>query len=658
MKKSPFQITAYLSLLSSLFLSITLASCLQLGKERGSEDSRDTDKDSKSTYQKRIPNGTNFQGVQVCPPNWWIGMADPHLEIMLYDEGIKGSQVVLNYPGVRLLEVIEVENPNYLFIRLHIEASAIPGIIALELTQNETLKTFDFPLYSRPDHHPLSKEGLHPNDVIYLIMPDRFANGDPYNDSVEGMTQTGIDRQKMYHRHGGDLQGIMNHLDYLEELGVTAIWINPVQENDQPYDSYHGYAITDHYKIDRRLGSNNLYQELVKSCQERGIKVVMDIIHNHVGDEHFTIKDIPTSDWIHQHDTFWRTTYRDQTLMDPYASEYDKLQMTDGWFDNHMPDLDQTNPRVAQFLTQSNIWWVEYSGINAYRIDTYAYPDGKYMAQWGKAMQSEYPHLTMFAETWVHGSPNQAYFTQNNHMRNSFNTYMPAVTDFQLYYAINESLMKPQGWTEGVARLYTTLSHDFLYENPYRNVTFLDNHDLDRFLSVVGEDISKFKLGLNWLFTLRGIPMLYYGTEILMKNFANPDGLVRQDFQGGWQEDKVSKFEATGRSKEEQEAFLYIAQLINMRKKIPALGNGKMTQYVPKNGVYTYFRYDDKDTIMVVANTGSKESKIPIGTMEQFIFKKHKGLDLQSGQVTENINQIILKPLEGKILKISNGAFE
>lgn len=633
------------------FVFLLLNSCKDNGvTEEKPSTQRFPEGVTKASYKVRQADGSNFQGTRIEPPNWWIDMAEPTLEIMIYDQDIQGSKVSFSYPGVSLIETFEVENPNYLFIKLNISSSSKPGTLQITLTKDQNVRTYPYDLLARPQHHELAYEGLDANDIIYLLMPDRFANGDPDNDEIEGMQQMGTDRSLMFFRHGGDLQGILDHLDYLTDLGITALWINPVQENNQPYESYHGYAITDHYKIDRRFGDNELYKTLVDSCHSRGIKVVMDIIHNHVGDQHFFINDLPDYDWIHQHDTFWKTTYRDQVLMDPYASDYDKKQMSNGWFDNHMPDLNQQHPRLATYLTQNNLWWVEFSGLNAYRIDTYAYPDQEYMADWGKSMQTHFPHLTLFAETWVHGSPNQAWFTANNQMRRNGDSHMPAVTDFQLYYAINEALSEEQGWTEGIARMYTTLSHDFLYEDPYRNVTFLDNHDLDRFLSRVGENKEKFNTGLNWLLTLRGVPMIYYGTEILMKNFSNPDGLVREDFPGGWSDDPISKFTQGGRSESEQEAYDHTRKLITLRKQYQALGTGKFTQYVPHDGSYIYFRYDNQDTIMVIANTHDRQTQLHTHRFEQFIDTNTTFVNLLEDREISLSDAMKLGPYESKII--------
>lgn len=608
---------------------------------------------SKAEYKIRYADGAEFQGHRIDPPFWWVGMPSNTLEIMIYDQDIQGAAVQINYPGVTITNVYEVENPNYLFVEVAISHTANASTFDIQLIKEEDVRIYPYELKSRTNH-PEAFKGLTGADVMYLIMPDRFANGDPNNDSIEGMLQTGIDRSKMYFRHGGDLQGIIDRLDYLVDLGITAIWLNPVQENNQPYESYHGYAITDHYKIDRRFGNNELFKILVEQCHEKGIKVIMDIIHNHVGDQHFFIKDLPDFDWIHQPDSFIKTTYRDQVLMDPYASEYDRTQMSDGWFDNHMPDLNQRHPRLAKYLTQNNIWWVEYTGINGYRIDTYAYPDQDFMATWGRDLLYHYPDITLFAETWVHGSPNQAWFTMNNNMRKEHNTHMPAVTDFQLYYAICEALNTPQGWMEGVSRLYSTLAHDFLYEDPYRNVTFLDNHDIDRFLSKIGEHPEKFKTGLNWLFTLRGIPMIYYGTEIGMKNHAHPDGLVREDFQGGWPEDSLNKFMPSGRDETEQMTFEYLQKLTRLRKTHRSLHSGKLTQFIPEQGIFTFFRHSDIDTIMVIANTNDHIDTLETKRFKEFLTDKKQLKDIMTGENLVTASPIILQPYESRILLTLN----
>lgn len=596
----------------------------------------------KPNYGIITATGENFQTARVEPPHWWTDMTDRELEILLYDKNIGQKKVKIDYPGVRLKKVTRVENPNYLFVKIDVGRGAKAGKFQIELSDKNGSKNYPYELKNRSTD-PQRNQGLASSDFIYLIMPDRFANGNYDNDSYADMNQVGINRDKMFFRHGGDLRGIIEKLDYIESLGVTALWLNPVLENDEKFESYHGYAITDFYNIDKRFGSNEEYKMLVEECHARGIKVIMDIIHNHVGDQHWLIKDLPAEDWLHQYEEFTRTTYRAPTLMDPYASEHDKNLMTDGWFDHHMPDLNQQNPQLARYLTQSNIWWMEESGQDAYRVDTYAYPDQEFMSDWGKKMRAEYGENVFYGETWVHGPAVQAQFTEDNNIRKDYNSNMPAVTDFQLYYAINEALTKPQGWTEGAARIYYTLAQDFLYEDPYRNVTFLDNHDLSRFYSVIGEDIRKFKSGVAFLLTTRGTPMMYYGTEILMKNFTDPDGKVREDFPGGWKEDKVDKFTGGGRDSLENAAFEYIKTLANYRKNTPALQTGKMTQFVPVDGVYTYFRYDRDKTIMVVMNTADQPKSVDLTPYAEHLSGFTGMKDVLTGKQISNLKTVDLQ---------------
>ncbi|MCB0641605.1 MAG: glycoside hydrolase family 13 protein, partial [Phaeodactylibacter sp.] len=592
--------------------------------------------------------------ARVEPPCWWVGMAHPTVELLIYDKDIRDFEPSLQHPGVQILEVTRLQNPNYQFILLEVSPGAQVGTFEIFFKKaGVPERTINYELKAR-HFSPDTRQGLTSADFIYLLMPDRFANGDPSNDSFADMNQVGINRDKMYFRHGGDLKGIQDRLDYFVELGATALWLNPVLENDEHYESYHGYAVTDHYQIDKRFGSNEAYVAFVEACHAKGLKVVMDIIHNHVGDQHWFIQDLPDEDWIHQFDNYLQTTYRAPTLMDPYASRDDRKRMSDGWFDRHMPDLNQQHPQLANYLIQNNIWWVEYTGQDAYRIDTYAYPDQAFMADWGKRMQREYSDFNFFGETWVHGMGVQSQFTQNNELRKDYNSYLPGITDFQVYYAINDALNVPQGWTEGVARLYFTLAQDFLYEDPYRNVIFLDNHDLSRFYSVIGEDVRKFKSGITMLLTLRGIPMLYYGTEIGMKNFTDPDGKVRGDFPGGWTADPVNKFKATGRSAAENEVWNYVSTLATYRKETPALQNGRLTQFVPEDGFYAYFRYDAEKTVMVVMNLHPEARSLKTDRFQEFLAGYTHAVDIPTGRSYTALSTLNLAPYEALVLELKH----
>jgi len=566
-----------------------------------------------------VEKASNFQDKNsdlhsAEPPHWWVGMPNGNLEILIHKENIGGNDFELKKSGdgVSLTNTTRLSNPNYLILNLEIGKNAQPQTLRFTSKGHAGKFSFDYELKARQE----AERGLNGKDLIYLITPDRFANGDESNDSVEGMTQTGVNRDEHYERHGGDIQGIIDHLDFIQELGNTALWPNPLLENDQPHESYHGYAITDHYRIDPRFGTNELFQTLMDSLKARDMKMVMDVIYNHIGNEHHLYKDIPDSNWFHFHDGFNKTNYRAPALMDPYASDYDRDKMSDGWFDKHMPDLNQKNEHVAAYLIQQTIWWVEEFGIEALRIDTYAYPDQAFMRTWGKAMKNAFPDLFLFAETWVHGIPVQAWFLGD--ALGPEPNYLDGLTDFQLHYAVNDGMNNGQGWTSGIAKVYYTLAKDYVYDHPEKMVTFLDNHDLARFNGVVGKDFDKFKMGIGMLMTMRGIPSLYYGTEVLMSE-TDGHGKIREDFMGGWATDSLNKFTADGRTDLENEAFDYIAQLADLRQKNEALHSGKTTQYVPVDGLYVYFRYTDDQTFMVVVNTSDKEVNSKSDKYAQFL---------------------------------------
>jgi glycosidase len=552
----------------------------------------------------------DFYGVY--PTHWWTGMKNNKLQLMLVGENIgRYEKISIKYPGITVVKISKVANVNYLFADLIISSQAKPGKFEIILSGGGlAAEDVGYELKPRSKENGKTRiKGITSEDFIYLIMPDRFSNGDPSNDKVPGMRDQSLNRDTIFERHGGDLKGIQNHLDYLEDLGVTALWLNPIIENDMPNRTEHGYAFTDHYKVDRRLGGEKAYHDLVDEIHRRGMKIIQDAVYNHVGIEHFLFRDMPDSTWFHKWPSYTNTTYKDQALMDPYASAIDRKKMSDGWFVPSMPDVNQNNPFFATFLIQHAIWSTEEYGLDGWRIDTYAYNDLEFMNRCNKALLDEYPKLHMFGETWVHGMLNQAYFTQNN-LTIPFKSNLPAVTDFQTHiYGIIPALTQTFGWTEGVNKLYSTLANDYVYKDPMKHVIFLDNHDMSRFYSQVQEDIQKYKMGIAWLLTCRGIPQLYYGTEILMAGISNPDGWVRLDFKGGWPEDKENKFTITGRTERENEAFDYVKALANFRKNSSAIKAGKLMQYVPEFGLYTYFRYDAKQTVMIVMNTGDKAAK-------------------------------------------------
>lgn len=593
---------------------------------------------------------------RVEPMNWWTGMQNPKLQLLIHGNNIAARQVeVSNYPGVTLEKISKVENANYLFIDLTIAANTQPGsftITFLPVNKKDKKLTYNYELKAKNTSVGRA-QGVTNKDLIYLIMPDRFANGDKTNDIIKGMRETTVNRDSMYYRHGGDIQGVIDHLDYIKDLGITTIWMTPEIENDMPHASYHGYAATDFYKIDPRYGTNGLYKTYVDKCHEKGLKVIKDVVPNHCGSESWFMHDLPMKDWVHVWPNYTQTTYKDQPAMDPHRAEVDWKLQVDGWFVPSMPDMNESNPYVANYLTQNYIWWIEYAGIDGFRIDTYPYNDLQFMANWMTAVKNEYPNFTIFGETLVHSIPSQAFYCEGNMINQGFDTKLPGVTDVAVKDGIYESLNGKFGWMEGVSSIYNALSQDFLYKDPTRNLVFMDNHDMSRYYSMVHEDFNKYKAGLAMLLTTRGIPELYYGTEILMKNFSDPDGKVREDFKGGWAEDKVNKFTAAGRDEKENEAFNFVKKLANYRKNSEALQTGKLMQYVPENGVYVYFRYNSNKTVMIIFNSNDKETAVATKRFDERMGNYKSAVNVLTDATLANIETLNVPAMTTLVLELN-----
>ncbi len=558
--------------------------------------------------------------VEVYPTHWWVGMKWNKVQVLIRGKNIATeANVHLSYPGVQLLKTDKTENPNYLFLNLVISSAAKPGKIKIEIHQHDknTVITYELKERRKANGNEYAK-GVTAADLIYLIMPDRFSNGDPSNDKFADMNDTASDRNNPFLRHGGDLQGIINHLDYFNDLGVTALWLTPVIENDQfltneggaKRSAYHGYAFTNQYKIDRRFGGNEVYKKFVTEAHGHGLKIIQDAVYNHFGNKHFLFLDPPAKDWFNQWPKYTNTTYKDQPLVDEYASKYDYNISVNGWFTPFMPDVNQRNPYVANFLIQYAIWAVEEFGIDGWRVDTYYYSDRDFLNKINKALYDEFPHISIFGETTTQSVTEQAYFMQNN-LNVAWKSNLQGVTDYEWFGGALAALNENYGWSNGVNRLYNKLIQDILYKDPMRNEIFLDNHDQDRFYSVIGENFDKYKMAIALLLTQRGIPQIYYGTEILMKNFKNPsDAEVRRDFPGGWKEDSANKFIASGRTAQENEAYNYVKTLAHFRQNSSAIKSGRFMQFVPDNAVYVYFRYDKNQTLMCIMNSADDEKTI------------------------------------------------
>lgn len=595
---------------------------------------------------------------RINPTNWWVGMKNPYLQILVYGKNIGTTNVSLKpYVGVKLKKTQTVENPNYIFVELDISKIAKPGNLQLIFNNGKESSTVNYEIRLRT----AKPQAVTQADVVYLLMPDRFANGDESNDTYEDMNDTQADRKSPWLRHGGDLQGIIDHLDYFNELGVTALWLTPIIENNTHQtneggtlrSSYHGYHFTDHYQIDRRFGGNAGYKKLIEEAHKKGIKIVQDAVYNHVGEDAWLVKDLPTKNWLHNWDKYTNTSYKDQPLIDVNGSKFDKKVTEEGWFTSFLPDLNQKEPLLANYLIQHALWTIEYFNIDAWRIDTYIYNDMEFMNRCNKAILDEHPNMLLFGESAVNTVISQAYFTKNN-LTIPFKCNLPSSCDFQVQGAINAALKENFGWNEGVNRLYTTLAQDLVYQNPEKLVPFVENHDNDRYFSVIGEDFNKYKLGLTWLYTIRGVPQMYYGTEFLMKNFKNPtDAEVRKDFPGGFRTDVENKFSASGRNAQETEAFEFNKKILNYRKTSEALTKGKFMQFTPfDGGVYVYFRYTEKQTVMVVSNTKSTESIVPTANFAEITKSAKSAKNIMTGETINDISNIKVPAMTALIIEL------
>jgi len=591
---------------------------------------------SATSFAQEAPPVPSREEPKVYPTNWWVGMKYSTPELMIHGKDIgHPATVTVTYPGVQLKDWHGVENANYLFLHLKIASTAKPGTLMIHIQPKgggQAIRIAYQLKARRGGNGTAYARGVTSADFIYFLMPDRWSNGDPSNDRIPGLLDQSLNRDSIYLRHGGDFRGIINHLDYLQSLGVTTLWMTPVVLNDMPNRTEHGYAFTDHYTVDPRLGGAAAYKELADSLHRRGMKLIQDAVYNHVGLYHFFIQDLPEKNWLNQWPKYTQTDYRDEPLFDPHASDIDKRITSDGWFTRGMPDLNQDNPDLAEFLIEHAIWCVEAFGVDGWRIDTYIYCSLTFMNRCNRALLDEYPRMTMFGETWVHGVADQAYFVRNR-LDVPFKSNLPGAVDFQsLFDGIQPAIRDTSTHGGGVNQLYHTLSNDFLYEDPTQNVIFLDNHDMTRFYSAIGEDVAGQKMGIEWLLTERGIPQLYYGTEILMKGVDHPDGWVRLDFPGGWPGDHKSAFTREGLSPDELAVQQLVRTLGNFRRGSSALRTGKMIQYMPNKSLYVYFRYDAQQTILCAMNTGMQPAELDFSRYSQRTSGFTRGVDAMTGQ--------------------------
>jgi glycosidase len=493
--------------------------------------------------------------------------------------------------------------------------------------------------------------GFNTADVMYLIMPDRFANGDPSNDSKPEMPEKS-NRQDPNGRHGGDLKGIQDHLDYIKDNGYTAIWVNPVLENNMPNYSYHGYSTTDFYKVDPRYGTNQEYRELNNELDKRGMKLIMDMIFNHCGSEHWWMDDLPMADWINNYPEYKITTHRRTVNQDPYASEADRKAMVDGWFVPTMPDLNQRNQFMEKYLIQNSIWWIEYVGLEGIRQDTWPYPDKNMMATWTKQVLNEYPNFNIVGEEWTMNPAIVSYWQKGKINSDGYKCYLPSLMDFPLQNAVSEGLRNQKNPNDGLLKIYESVANDFLYPDAANLVIFPDNHDMSRFYVQVGEDVNLLKMGVALFLTMRGIPQIYYGTEILMRHEGGEHGNIRADFPGGWQGDKANALTGEGLTDQQKEMQKYVSTIQNWRKNKTVVHNGKLMHFVPENGIYVYFRYNNDEVVMVMLNKNETEKKVDTKRFSEITNGYQKGMEIIASKEISNISEIIIPAKTAMIIEL------
>lgn len=597
--------------------------------------------------------------LRVEPPNWWTGFKETGLQLMVHGENIARYDVALEHEGVSIQRLVRVKSPNYVFVYLDVSAETQPGTFDITFSRDGRALTYPYELKEKnPD--PEHTKGFSSADSIYLITPDRFVNGDTGNDNVEGMGDT-IDRSNPGGRHGGDIQGIIDSLDYISELGFTAIWLNPLLENKMPTYSYHGYSTTDFYRVDPRYGDNEEYRNMVERARSMGIGVIMDMILNHMGSGHWWMRDLPTDDWLNFQDNWQITSHEHITEQDPYAAKSDKDAFSDGWFVETMPDLNQRNPLLADYLTQNALWWIEYLGLAGIRMDTYAYSDKVYLTEWSRRVMLEYPQFNIVGEEWMDNPSTIAYWQAGNVNRDGYVSYLPSLMDFPLQNAMRWALVSDEDSKAedmrplGLLSLYRTLANDFVYPDPASLVIFPDNHDMSRIYTQLGEDDDLFRMALAYVLTMRGIPQIYYGTEILMSNPGVEDhGIIRSDFPGGWEGDRRNGFTGKGLSKREARAQAFVKNLLNWRRNKTVIHTGELTHFVPEDGTYVYFRHDAKDSVMVVLNKNAEDTELGLSRFAERLNGFNTAVDVISGASLRLGTSITLPARSVMVLELGN----
>ena len=590
---------------------------------------------------------------RVEPPNWWVGMKTKNLQILVYGNSINDLIPKISNSNIELISFDKVKNENYLFLNISISENAKPDEVEIDFYKNNVVvDRYIFSLLNR-EKNASNVEGFNSSDVMYLITPDRFANGDSTNDDIKSMFER---PNRDYNRglHGGDIKGIINHLDYIKDLGFTTVWLNPVLENNMKKSSYHGYSTTDYYKVDPRFGSNELFQELSISAKEKGIKLVMDLIPNHCGSEHWFFKDPPMDNWFNNQSGFKQTSHRRETVQDIYASEIDKREHADGWFVETMPDLNQKNQKMSKYLIQNTLWWIEYARLSGIRVDTYPYSDKDFMSDWTFAVMDEYPNFNIVGEEWSDNPIVISYWQKDKINHDGYVSYLPTLMDFPLQISFTEALLDDFSWGKGFIKPYKTLASDFLYPNPNNLLIFPDNHDMTRFFTQVNNDIDLFKMGIVYYSTMRGIPQFYYGTEILMNSDENPGdhGLIRTEFPGGWPDHSKNAFTGDGLSYNERQTQLFFKEILNWRKDNEVIHNGKLIQFAPKGGIYSFFRILNNKMVWVIFNRNNSSETLETSRFDELIENYEIAFDVINKKKVSISEKIIINAKSALILEI------
>lgn len=569
---------------------------------------------------------------RIEPANWWVGMKYNQVELLVHGDNIGATTPAVNYPGVNIINIKKSDSPNYLFVTIDIAATTKPGKFPIEFARDGQIQSrFDYQLLAR-EKKSAQRQGFSPKDAIYLITPDRFANGNTGNDAMPGMLEQ-PNRAYKGGRHGGDIAGMEKHLDYIAAMGFTQIWPNPLTENNMEKYSYHGYAATDLYQIDARYGTNEEFKTFVQKAQKKGIGVIQDIVLNHIGSNHWWMKDLPAKDWLNFPAEYKETNHRRTTVQDPYAAPADKELFVSGWFVPTMPDLNQRNPQLANYLIQNSLWWIEYAGLSGIREDTYGYADQEFLSRWAKTIMDEYPHFNIVGEEWSPNPAVVAHWQRGKVNASGHVPHMPSVMDFPIHETLREVLHEEESWDKGWVRLYEMLANDFVYADPSNLVIFPENHDTSRLYSYLNEDVDLFKTAMVYMATMRGIPQFYYGSEVLMTSpRERDDGAVRADMPGGWQGDTKNAFTGKGLTAQERDMQEYVKTLLTWRKKSAVIHHGKLQHFSPADGFYVYTRYLDNKAVLVVLNKNAQEKALSLLPYQKVIAGKKNARNVLTGK--------------------------